>query len=77
MTETRPPYAARQYQPRVIYPGSQLERLVESLDDLAKITPDAYPFRLNNIHTKLALTLNGTIAPRDLLSYLVSKREES
>jgi len=70
MTETRPRY--HPHRPHIKYPGSRLEVLVECLDELAELAPDAYPLRVNAIHTALRSTLEGEIGPTKLLAYLMS-----
>ena len=73
MTETRAPYHfLRPPKPtRIAYPGSKLEIIVEALDEIAELTPDAYPLRVNAIHTGLRATLEGEIEPAELLAYLM------
>lgn len=72
MSETRAPYRATP-RPRIVYPGSRLELLVECLDEIAEMAPDAYPLRANRIHTQLRATLQGEIGPTKLLAYLMSE----
>ena len=72
MTETRTHYRATpRPRPRICYPGSRLELLVEALDDLADVAPEAYPMRVNGLHTKLHATLEGEMTLEALLAYLM------
>ena len=70
MTETRPPYAINA-RPRIAYPGSRLELLVEALDNLATLAPEAYPLQIAAVHDGLRATLRGEIKPAQLLAYLM------
>lgn len=73
MTETRAPYHTKPTaRPTIKYPGSRLEILVETLDALAELAPEAYPLQASPIHSALRATLQGEIGRMDLLAYLMS-----
>jgi hypothetical protein len=74
MTETRTPYTTNA-RPRIRYPGSRLELLVEALDDLAELAPEAYPLYAAGIHQELRAALQGETTPEELLRELMSSSQ--
>jgi len=74
MTEHRPPYQTQSpARPRIRYPGSRLETLVEALDDLAEFAPEAYPLRIAAIHEGLRAALHGEASAEKLAAYLLEQ----